>query len=152
MSRRLGRPVEARAPPELVGAETAFSFLDETDPLRLPSPPEIMVDGQRPVSLPLYPFHQQEVFPELADVVPQSRGIEVGDQGVPDTRVKKVIFRLLGHFVAEVPAETAEGEDNKTLFEKIEIAPHGLVIQPDLLGQLAKGDLGADLESQEPSE
>src|SRR4030042_3408627 len=137
-------------PLEFVSEKTAFVFFDEVDLVLFPGPPEEKIHRARLVSLLLNSFHYQEVFPELADVVPQSRGIEVGDQGVPDTRVKKVIFRLLGHFVAEVPAETAEGEDHKTLFEKIEIAPHGLVIQPDLLGQLAKGDLGADLESQEP--
>jgi len=102
--------------------------------------------------LPLNPFQEQEVLPETADVVAQLHRVKIGDQGVPYPGVEEVVFCLFGHFVAQVPAVAAQGEDDEGLLKEVEIAGHGLIVQPDLLSQLAERRFGTDLKGQKAQE
>jgi hypothetical protein len=44
----------------------------------------------------------QNIFPEHADIVAKLNWVEIGDQGVMDSRVEKAVSRLFGHFVVLV--------------------------------------------------
>ena len=94
-------------------------------------------------------FQDDEVFPQLAHVIALIWHIELSDQRIADTIIVKVIFRFVGHFLAQIAAEAIQPVDHERLFEQVQIALQGFDIYAEVSAQFIVRNFTADLECQQ---
>lgn len=102
-------------PFEFVTEKLPFPFLNEINLLTVIGAPEIKGPVNVLIGALFYSFHHKEVFPQDAGIVPDIKGIKLGNDGIPDAVIKEIVFCLAHYLLTQVSAESSDTSDNKSL-------------------------------------
>jgi hypothetical protein len=97
----------------LVGKQLAVSFFHIVNFSSGISPPEIEISVYPIVPKVFDPFGNNQVFPHLANIIPNSQWQKILNEAIADTQIPEINFVSFANLFPEVAAKSAQPKDNE---------------------------------------